>query len=260
MGYAHGTKWTYRKLEKEIKEVMRELGVERMPSRSEIERITGKTSLVSAISKFGGFLTVANKMGIRTKGRHNKFRWDDQKIEKGIRSIMKALNIKRMPSRTEVLSVSNNSSLSNKIAKTYGYYGWADKLNLKTKDSETKKSIQIEKETIKMIKSKTNLDSVITKIKAPYDILVDRKVKIEVKYSGGYKDEFYSANLYNGLQKADVLIFICRNKVIGNKNLIIPSHHIQCITQLSTGVKSKYDKYIDRWDYINKFNDFMESI
>jgi len=46
MGYTHGTRWDNQKIESEIKKVMRCLGIDRMPSRSEIEQVTGNNSLL----------------------------------------------------------------------------------------------------------------------------------------------------------------------------------------------------------------------
>ena len=259
MGYTHGKEWNFKKIEYEVKKVMESLGIKRMPSRSEIYKLQESYSLVTAIGRNGGFLNIANKMNIPTKGRNKSYKWSDKKVEEEIKKVMGALGIKRMPSRSEVKLVETDLALSNKIAKTYGYYGWAEKLNLDIKESETQKAVDAEKEVAKMIKENTNLNSKQTSMKAPYDILVDSRVKVEVKYSDGYKNAFYSANLYDGLQKADILVFICRNEELGNKNLIIPSHHLQKKTQLSVGKKSQYDKFNNRWDYITKFNEFMKT-
>ena len=192
---------------------------------------------------------------------HGK-KWSKGEIIKEIRLVMKTLNIERMPSNSECFKATKNYGLGNKISRTGGFYEWDNKLNLETKDSGTKKGLKAENGVIKLINQYTGLNAIVTQIKAPYDILINKKVKIEVKYSNGYfsnRGNFYSANLYNGLQKADILIFICKNEKIGDKNLIIPSHHLQGLKQLSIGKISKYDKYIDKWDYIIKFNDFLSS-
>ena len=44
------------------------------------------------------------------------------------------------------------------------------------------------------------------------------------------------------------------------KTYVIPSKFLHK-TQLSIGVnKSKYDYFLDRWDYVEKFNSFYEEI
>jgi len=260
MSNIHGNKWTNEKIVEEVKEVMKALNLKRMPSRTEIEKVRGDTSLVTAIGRNGGFKIIAGIMKIKNKGHSESSKWNDELIEKEIRNVMKSLNVERMPSKSECESVKSSTALSNKIAKTYGFYGWAEKLGLEAKSSGTQKGLKTEKNVLKLIKENTGLNPDQTSVKSPYDILVNDKVKVEVKYSKGFKNAYYTANLYNGLQKADVLVFICENEELGNKNLIIPSHLIQGLKQLSIGKTSRYDKYIDRWDYINMFDDFMKSI
>lgn len=190
---------------------------------------------------------------------HGK-KWTDELIEETIFEVMEALDIKRMPSNKECIAVTKSYALSNKISKTLGFYGWAEKIGIEIKNSETKEGLKYEKKVTDMIKDETGLKSYITGSKGSYDILVDEKVKIEVKFSNGYGDKYYTCNLYNGRHQSDVLVFVCRNKEIGNKNLVIPSHHITDLKQLSIGKKSRYDKYIDRWDYITKFNEFLKKL
>ena len=50
---------------------------------------------------------------------------------------MTSLDIKRMPTRVEMDSITQNSALSNKVMKTGGIRYWADKLGLKLKGCET---------------------------------------------------------------------------------------------------------------------------
>jgi hypothetical protein len=190
---------------------------------------------------------------------HGK-KWTNELVEKEIKEVMKSLNVERMPSNKECILVTSNTALSGKISRSGGFYRWAEKLGLETKSCGTQKGLKTEESVLKLIKENTGLNSDQTPVKSPYDILVNDKVKVEVKYSKGFKNAYYTANLYKGLQKADVLVFICKNEELGNKNLIIPSHLIQGLKQLSIGKTSRYDKYIDRWDYINMFDDFMKSI
>lgn len=66
MGY--GKKWTEEKVKDEIFKVMNALGIERMPSRSEVEMVTKNSALTNKIAKNGGFYHWAEKLGLDIKG------------------------------------------------------------------------------------------------------------------------------------------------------------------------------------------------
>jgi hypothetical protein len=246
-------------LKEEIQEVMSALDIKRMPSRSEIKKVTGGYALVSAIGRYGGFLQAANQLGLDTKGRNQKYKWNDKKIEEGIRKVVEKIGVERMPTSDEVSKHFGNG-LRKKISSGLGYKAWAKKLNLPLKSNNTNKSLAIEEKMIDVIKKKTGLIAKLTPIKHPFDLLVENKVKIEIKYSEGYKDSFFSANLRSNMRKSDIVIFVCENPKIGNKIFVIPSWHIEGKNQLGAGKKSKYDKYLDRWDYIKKYNNALNEI
>lgn len=50
---------------------------------------------------------------------------------------MIGLNLNRMPSRNEMRSFYGDEALTNKVSKTLGYYGWAEKLGMGMKNSDT---------------------------------------------------------------------------------------------------------------------------
>lgn len=63
-------------------------------------------------------------------------KWNEEKIETAILESKRILNLDRMPTRSDLESI-NRGDLANKISKTLGYYGWAEKLGFKLKNSET---------------------------------------------------------------------------------------------------------------------------
>lgn len=73
MTYSHGIKWTDELIESEIKRVMDSLGIERMPSKTEIECVTKDSKLTNKISKSGGFYKWAEKLGIDVKKSETEF-------------------------------------------------------------------------------------------------------------------------------------------------------------------------------------------
>lgn len=179
-------------------------------------------------------------------------RWTSKTIEKEINEVRNALGIKRMPTMAEVNRVMQNTSLSNAISKSGGFYLWAEKLKLSVKISESDYSRDFEIKCKDYIESK-GFSAELTPTRFPYDILVDGVVKVEVKASRlykGRKGNFYSFNLDKKLPKSDINIFYCDNE-LSERIYVIPSYKLKGINQLSIGeVSSKYDRFINRWDYL----------
>ncbi|MCB2310675.1 hypothetical protein LGL55_06000 [Clostridium tagluense] len=67
MGYVKGIKWNEDLIESKIYEVMRLLGIDRMPSTAETELILRDSSLSNKIAKTGGFNKWADRLGIEVK-------------------------------------------------------------------------------------------------------------------------------------------------------------------------------------------------
>lgn len=186
-------------------------------------------------------------------------KWSDDKIAEEIIKVKMALNIERMPTRTEIEIVTNDSALTNKISKTGGTKYWANKLNLDLKDSETK----LGQEWEMYVKSELdNLGYEVEKMttKHPYDLLVNNNIKVDVKVSRYYKGKGFKYHTFNMEKKYhNCDIFICigldeEDHVV--KILVIPSKYLMNKKQLSVGIESKYDKFNDRWDYIDKYSNF----
>lgn len=89
--------WTEELIVSEIKIVMNELEIERMPSHGEIVT-SGRKSLAAAIRRTGGFKGYAEKLGLK-----NKFdTWDKEKIIQRLKEIMKELGLDRFPTTGEI--------------------------------------------------------------------------------------------------------------------------------------------------------------
>lgn len=187
-------------------------------------------------------------------GHSHGVEWTNEMIEDEIKKSMIILGIERMPSNKEVILSLGNHGLSNKISKTGGFYHWARKLNLEIKGSETKLGVQKEKEISEFINNELKWSSELTPVKFPYDILIERCIKVDVKYSGGYNYEhgfYYSFNLEYEIPKCDLLVLVCGCE----KTIIMPSHIMYGKKQVSIGSESKYDKYKDRWDLIKSMHE-----
>lgn len=192
-------------------------------------------------------------------GYSNGKKWTKELIHQGIKDVMKALDIERMPSNSECVRVTNSNALSVQISRNGGFYGIADELGLKKKSCGTEKSLVIENRLNKMFIDQGH-KSKVTSFKCPYDILIDDCLKVEVKHSLGYSNAYYTCNLYEGDLKSDILIFVCENEVLGDKTYIIPTHLLHGLKQLSIGKKSKYNKFINSWSYLDQFLAFYKTI
>ncbi|RDY22860.1 hypothetical protein CHF27_011100 [Romboutsia maritimum] len=187
-------------------------------------------------------------------------KWTDEKIEREIKNVIKTLNIDRMPSTSEIKKATNNYGLGIKITRSGGVRYWADKLGLELKNSETKFGNEWEFNMKKELEGKGYIVEKMS-TKHPYDLLVNDNIKIDVKVSRYYhKDnfKFYSFNLEKKYHNCDIFIFVGLKdgKEEIERLFIIPSKYLMGIKQLSIGTQSKYDKYQNRWDYIEKYSEF----
>ena len=172
------------------------------------------------------------------------------------------LNLKVMPTRKELETFFGNSQLGNAITRRFGWYELAKELGLQIKDSDTTLGKEYE------YKIKEKLEEIgyqVIKMKQnyPYDLLVDG-VKIDVKVSniGHYNiGSFYSFRIGKDYSTCDIYIFVAINDDGGESIYIIPSVELLNNVQVSVGGKtSKYDKYIDRFDILDRYIKFNKDI
>lgn len=194
---------------------------------------------------------------------HGK-RWTQEEIEKAVLEVVRETDLDRMPSRSEVERYYGDYRLTNAISKRIGWYQLAEKLNLPVKQSETyfgKKQEQlVQEEIIAMGHEVRRMPQ-----NFPYDLLVDDCVKIDVKASRLYKGKngsFYTFNLEKPFCTCDIYVL----RILSDTNevlstLIIPSKDVPTNSQISVGeVKSKYYKYREKWDYLDNYVSFFESV
>lgn len=189
--------------------------------------------------------------------------WTNELVKKEILKIKDCLRLNRMPTRKEIEMTMNNTSLTNRISRTKGYYGWAKELGLSIKDSETTFGKQYEYKIKHLLESK---GFQVNKMSQNYsfDLLINDNVKIDVKVAKPYisKDNstYHTFNLYKKYASCDIYICVClEDEEAKQRILIIPSKELK-ITQLSVGKNSIYNKYINRFDYIEKYIDFYNGL
>lgn len=190
-------------------------------------------------------------------------KWNDEKIKDGIMEVMKKLNIITMPTSVDINKSNGNSALSNAIARHGGFEEWANKLGLAQSNCETRLGLKGEyciKETLESKGYEVGKMSV----KHPYDLFVNSCIKVDVKTAKKYismcNSEYYTFNLEKKNPTCDIYILVCltNNEEVA-EIYIIPSVKLNQ-TQIAIGKETKYECYKDRWDYIEKFNNFYKNV
>lgn len=192
-------------------------------------------------------------------------KWTEQDIINGIKEVMEKLELDTCPTHEQIEKYYNNSALSNRITRTGGIVYWANKLGLKQRESESKSGRTWELECLLYLQELGyNVDRMATR--HPYDLLVNKSIKVDVKMSYLYDNNgnspFYTFNLEKSCPTCDIYVCYCLNKEKKvEKTYVIPSIFLTDKTQLSLGVKtSVYDRFIDKWSYFNAYDNFYKSI
>jgi hypothetical protein len=186
-------------------------------------------------------------------------RWTDEKIKDEILWCIELLGIDRMPTSVELTKELGRNDLHLKICRTLTYKGWAEKLNLRRKGSDTLTG------EIEEFNTKSNLEKMgfsVEKMSArhPFDLLINNSIKIDIKVSKIHNFKGYECFVFKTKQNAPCDLFICIGEFMGNRKIyVIPSKLVHAST-LTIGKNSKYNQFIDRWDYLHKFNDFYKTI
>lgn len=193
-------------------------------------------------------------------------KWEDGDVEKEIMNIVNTLKLDRFPTKEEMIEFYGNRSLASKVSKSGGSRYYASILNLKLKGCETEFGGFYEDYAIDDITEHTGLSSVQMEIKYPYDILTDGNIKVDIKTSKRlHRKEsampYYSFNLEKRDPTCDIFIFYCLNdELYIDKTIIVPSCLLAGKTQVGMGGLSKWDAYIDRWDYFKAYSEFYKGI
>lgn len=197
-------------------------------------------------------------------GYTHGIKWTEESIENALMKVVRDLELDRMPSCKEVEKYYGNCCLTNAISKRIGWYALAERLGLPIKESETYFGKRQEKSVQEEIIARGHEVRKMPQ-NFPYDLLVDDCIKIDVKASRlfrGCHGNFYAFNLEKPFCTCDIYVLRLlkdNSDLIGT--LIVPSKDVPTNTQISVGEKhSKYYKYRDRWDYIEEYSRFFESV
>lgn len=191
-------------------------------------------------------------------------KWTDEKIKEELLKSIKILGIDRMPTGNELKSIGRND-LHCKISRTKKYSGWAEELGLKLKtDNETRDGEKHEKFIYNKL---TKMGYKVERMshKHPYDLLVNDAIKIDVKsakpyLSRGSGSRVHTFSLNKDKPTCDIYILVALDEKSDYERIfVIPSYFIP-MKMINLGTNSKYNRFINAWDYIKKFDDFYKSI
>lgn len=243
-----------------IKEVQGILSIDRMPTSKEL-RQSGMSWLDTLIGCNGGLKHWAEKLELETK--HIGTNSTVESVIKRLKLLISELKMDRMPVTSEVQNSSYGNSLHNDIVRLGGYRYFAEIMNLPIKHSETSLGQDFEYKVIDLLRE-MNYNVIKMDTLHPFDILINDTVKIDVKVANARVDDKGNVSHTFGINKriasCDIYIIVCLNEDKSIERLmVIPSHHLKIVT-LCIGKNSKYNKYIDRFDYIDSYSEFFNSI
>lgn len=189
--------------------------------------------------------------------------WTDELIRKGILEVVEHIGETRMPTAYELREYHGDCRLIGAITRRGGFMTWANKMELPMKDGDVMLGLGYEKYTKELLE-KNGFGCVHTSTKFPYDILVNGKVKLDVKVSHLVEignGRGYTFKVAKNMPKCDLYVVYCLDEFeVGKiaKTYIIPAHVLTGMSQLTIGKEcSKYDAYLNRWELIERFNDSL---
>ena len=189
-------------------------------------------------------------------------KWDDNAIADSIHEVIRLTGNNTLPTVKRLNEITGNTSLSNAICKHGGFKYWEKRLGLDKRYSETAFGHEYERKCIsELIRLGYHCEHTSTRY--PYDILINGNIKIDVKTSNLFQGKggmYYTFNLGKKMPTCDIFVCYCVNRAETVKTYVIPSSVLSGKSQLSIGKeKSQYDKYIDAWDIVSKFDKFYLS-
>lgn len=186
----------------------------------------------------------------------HRTKWTPNKVVEEVLKVKDALNVDRLPTRSECDLVTNSKSLSNAITHYFGWYGLAEKLGLPLKKSKTTTGKTMESLADDLLRKKGFNVQRMTQ-NHPFDLLINNCVRIDVKASHIYHGEngdYYTFALGKKFHCCDFFMLSelnDLNEII--RTMIVPATSVMNKSQISVGiVNSKYFKYTDRYDCIEK--------
>lgn len=188
--------------------------------------------------------------------------WTEDLVLDALNDAITILGLNRMPTHSELATLPNGNSINCAMGRRGGTKHFAKLLNLDEKKSETTLGKKYEELAAKSIQEMGYIATQMPQ-NFPYDILVNNCVKVDVKVSNLYTGDigsFFSFRMGKKYCTCDIYFLYAITTEI-QKLYIVPSKIVYNNTQISIGeASSKYSIYLDKWDYLKQYVDFMEDI
>ena len=192
--------------------------------------------------------------------------WNEENTKEAIMEIVNSLKLKNFPSKSQIIAFCGNNALANRISRSGGSRYYADLLKLEIVNCESEFGNFFEELAIDEILENTGFLSIHTNVRYPYDLLTNGNIKVDIKASKKVKNKnanfpYHSFNLEKREPTCDIFIFYCLDENMEiEKRVIIPSCLLSGKTQVGIGGLSKWDAYIDKWEYFDMYNKFYDSV
>lgn len=193
-------------------------------------------------------------------------RWTEDDIKKELLDIVKTFGLKHFPTKSQMINYYGSNGLANVVSRTGGSRYYADLIGMQMVDCESELGNSFEEFAIDEIMENTGFLSLHTNVRYPYDLLTNGNIKVDVKASkrvtrSNSKFPYHSFNLEKREPTCDIFVFYCLDDDLEiEKRLIIPSCLLSGKTQVGIGGLSKWDAYIDKWEYFDMYNKFYDSV
>lgn len=247
-----------KRLEAEIRNVMDAHDLDTFPSRMFLDGI-GRSDLFNAVAREGGFVKCAEEWGIPRKKRTPK--WTLGKIEEELKEYIQFERLDRMPSKPELMKVGRHD-LANALTRYKGMKYWSERIGMPLKDSETTKGRIYEEKVKEKIEHLGHEVNQMT-TKHAYDLLVNNHVKVDVKVASPGITQGYKTHTFRPSKEyptCDLYVCVALDEVGKvEKTFVIPSKFAQ-VTTLCIMENSKYNSFIDRWAYIDRYTEFYNTL
>jgi hypothetical protein len=236
-------KWT----DDEIARVVLSVSDVVMPSRVDLES-QGLGGLAGTISKRGGFLAWAERLGLKPKGGGRKRGrvpfWTTEMVQEGLSEHVVRLG--RLPTANE-LRIENQHDLMNAVMRHGGFRLWAKRLGVKQKGSETHRGQRWERHEAEFFR-KLGFNVKEQTTKASFDLLVSG-YRVDVK--SATLNRWYSFGSIRRCEGCDFLDLLCVDGDAIQARFIIPAEMAR-VKQVSMMPKTLYG--------LGKYASFKDSI
>ena len=200
-------------------------------------------------------------------GYTHGIKWTDELIISEITRVIKALELDRFPTHSEIENFYGNKSLAIKISKSGGTKYWANRLGYEVKQCESEFGDFYETYALNDIFNNTSFRGYKNKVGYPYDLTINHHIKVDVKSSSlitnnqGY--QYYTFNLEKKEPTCDIYLIYClskENEIF--KTYIVPSCKLYGQTQIGISAfgNSKWDSYINYWNIFYIYDEFYQMV